>query len=639
MVPLVAILISGLCLSHSSFGLQIDPSRELVSAEIVAAGFVTPTGIALDPKTGRFFVAERTANRISIIEDRKPVPLFDEGFAISDDVPKWMRSRSAEYLQIMRPEFRSPQDIAFDEKGQMYVAEGGEGGRILQFQPLEKGEALAHIIPTPWMGPSRGYTSLALATNGRLFCTAGLSIEDKAFGFGSVLVRNPDGDWDLIDYGPFAHFSSLAFDEKTGILAVGESYDTDLVWYDADRETAVGGHDRISGVRHVALLPDGITIVARSHENGEWTIEEVDPITRESFQWISGLTAVGDLFVEPESGDLYVTLEEEGQVLRIRRMGELRSHDDHMLGRLLKKFEHDWVLPPKEWPEFFRRFIEKLELVRAVNERHTDRPALEITGARIPMTMSDFAQSIPVVAGKFKTTLLRPQGVEKDPIKEINFVILFPNNSMVTKDSVAPSLSLVRIEHESGLVRRTSFLPNRNGVKVSEEMSWADMPEVLVAFPSGYYVRPNHLTESDLLRVYFLGLGLGPDYWLDIHRLEGEMSRMVIEKSDGTRLDYKLEPYRESLKAGGETVLAAGITHFTKGWYRIGTKPVIWNRVEPESAAVKARHLRSLAQLQMFASSPSPSYRTTPGEPTPNELDFRRRVLIRAATRWQDVRM
>ena len=626
------------CLCVASFGLHLEPSREILSAEVVAVGLEEPMGMAFDPAHTVLYVAERRANRITKIEHRENAAVVENRFKLVRSIPAWAVPSQQKKKELFIPQLNQPQDIAFGSDGSCFVVEGGENGRLLKFDPLTDGLKQACIIPTPWMLGRFCYTSVALDKHNRLYVSS-QDVDKKAIlAYGSVMMREPDGNWWMIDHSPFAEFANVAIQGDT--LVVGENRMADISWYDADRQLEIGGMRRLEGLRYVTILADGTVLGGIERDNGTWSIVEIDPLHKAVWEWAGGLTEIGGLHGHPVDGDVYVSLMKEGKIMRFRRMdppvGEKKINK---IDALTHAFELEKALPPNEWPAFFRTFIEKLGVVKAVNqhgEGNGEGKDAASTGSEVPMTFDEFTRHLPVVAAKMKARLVSPSELEPDPIEEVSFLIFYPNKVAITQNTMAPSVSLFRAVRKSGKVIRTRFLPNKTGIDIDESMSWEDMPEMLVSFPSGYFAPETDLAEEGLVRAYFLGMGLGPDYWIDIQRIDKEKSLMRVEYPFGNKVEYALESYQESLSAGEESVLVAGLKAIDKGWYQVGRKPIMWHVVGYAEEVPSFKHGMPLVRAAKENVTINPSRASSSKDAFNRELDLCRKVILRAASRWKE---
>jgi sugar lactone lactonase YvrE len=633
----VGITLAGVAWMPAS-AMRIEPYREGLAVELLVQGLDGPAGMAVDPQSGHLHVVEKTGRRVAMIQERMIETRVQSEFEVVRSVPVWAVLEDRGLADWTAGQFRDPVDIAFDAEGRLWVAEAGMRGRLLCFDRIEDQFGYARVIASPWLEESVGYTSVQVDRHGRVYTTMQRVDDPGLLTMGRVAMREPDGEWYLIDYGPFAEFSNVQLSTDDGTLVFAEHRTADLTWYDADRRMLYGAMERVRGIRHVVLMADGTTLASLRHEDGTWSVVEIDPRYGRVWEWVGDLTEIGGLAAHPGNGEVYVSLLAEGRVMRLCRQGERRAAPENRLAGMMQQFEIEHALPPKEWPAFFREFIERLGMVEAVNEVWSSLNPVDRSFSQVPMSVDEFTTAIPVVAAKLRATLLSPAEMEPDPIVELSFVIFFPNQTVHTRQSVAPSVSLFRAEHRSGRVVRTRFLPTANGFPLTEDLDWDDLPEVLVSLPAGYYANQTGVSEDGLVRTYFLGMGLGPDYWVDVHRGDPNRNVMRVEGRNGERIEYALEPYPERCEAGGESVLVAGLKDVEKGWLAIGKSPVWWNVALGDEAPVLPMRNMERTQRQAWQGLdmvPSLAERTA-FNLSREQISFRRAVVLRAATRWPE---
>lgn len=611
----------------AAWALRLETSRELLAVDIVATGLQEPGGMAADPVYGELYVAERGAHRISLIRDKVRYPIIEGTFGLS----------AKENGPAQPTRLAGPLAIAFDADGRLYVAESEGPARLLRFEPLYEGLRQAVEILTPWYEVPQICTSIAADRAGRLYVTTKNRNSRVVTVFGTVMVRDTDGNWRLVDYGPFADFCNVAVDEEGRMLVVGERRQADLSWYEVKRQVELRSLEKLEGLRHLALLADGTTLATLSRADGTWSVVEVDGMSGRVWEWVGGLEEIGGLFAHPKTGDLFVALTGGGKIMRLRRLEPRKrtAAAGTPVGRMLRAFEMKNAVPPPEWPEFFRAFIERLGLVRAVNYHAPRQPSAAPQSDGVPLTIAEFASTVPVVAAKVRARLLSSAEVEPDPIEEISFLLFYPNCSMLTQQATAPSVSLFWARHQSGRIERSRFLPNKYGKVPDENMPWEQLPEMLFAFPAGFFAPETGLTEDGLLRVYFLGMGFGPDYWIDLYRDDVTRSRMVVGKADGVRVDYAIEPFLEAPEAGGQTVLVAGLRETDMGWHNLGADPIVWKIAHDETPVIRTRHSIEFGALaQAPLPTRPPVAETFLPQPVAVGQAFSRRIVLRAASRW-----
>ncbi len=646
--------------------LRINDAGQTFVAETVGSDLVAPAGLAVDPITGRLFVAEKGANRISLLNERARVTVLDQGFTIVSPMPAWALSSTATTARLREPVLRTPEDLDFDRQGRLYVAEGGVHGRLLRFEPFIQGALVASILFTPWSGMPYSYGSVAADNLDRIFVTA-RKTPGATLVFGSVMMCDARGCWFVAGYGPFADFSNVAVDATRSALVVGERRRGDLHWFDPERQAELAALEHLDGLRHVEFWMDGRTLATICREDGTWSLLLVEPLAGTVSELVGGLGPVGGIAVHPYSGEIYITQSEAGTVLRLRPAGEAVEEvtGDDYVTQLNRAFEIKHSLPPREWPSFFKSYIDSLDIVDPVDPMPgggtpgTVPPATQPETAadatedslledalthdpprRIPMTLEELVSLVPIAAAKFKAEPMGTNAPAGDPIAEVSFLIFHPNQAQLLQKATVPSVSLFRATHRSGSEAYTKFMPNKDGHILRDDTPAAELPEMLFSFPTGYYMPESSAGEEGMVRVYFLGMGLGPDYWLDIDRTGRAQSRMMVENDDGTKHYYRLQPYPEKRRAGGESVLIAGLEMFSGGWLQVAAQPVLWTFVNSDATEGIIRHWTATMTLDpgniLTAPTVGPAY---DGSLAQSEINLCRKLVLRAAARWKDLRL
>lgn len=606
-----------------------------VANEVVADGLMDPAGLAVCPISKRLFVAERGADRISVVHAHQAVPVLVSGhFMINGWAGPYDEVRELNSEKLQEPRFHTPQSLAFDGEGRLFVGESGPDARLLRFEPVGDGLAMARLIQTPWQGQGVAYDHLAVDESGVLYCSTRKG-NKGGLTAGSVVARDVNDRWALVDYGPFSLCGGVAVHPNGTLMVALDDKRNELVWYDAERGLELGSTEMPGKAKFAAILPDGNAVVAAQMNDQSWSLVEVQPAQGKLMEWVGGLGRIGGLHVNPLNGDIYVSLPDSGRIMRFRSLAD-EPRDENAVDRLLHVFEIEKALPPKDWPEFFREFIENLGVISTV-----DGAGGAGSGAgRNGMSIDEFTDQIPVIAGKFSCRLVSPPELDPDPIEELSFVLLCPNRNMRMKGGVSPSVSLFHAVRRSGRVSQTHFLPGAGAGMLSDDMDWRNLPDVVVSLPAGYSAGYNPMTAPGLLRVYFMGMGLGPDYWIDVNRKDVEQNALVVENPDGTRIHYRLDPHKESFRAGGSSVLMAGLQGVRHSW-RLLDRGCILNHIagtgdlplKTRSLELMAKNLQHLGQpvpKQLQACLPQDTDKASP------RTAFQGRVLVRAVTRWEN---
>ncbi len=630
-------ILAGLILTFftvNSGAVWLDSEGSPVTANIIVIGLNEPQGLLYDDALETLFVAEQGANRIVAVKDRVVVPIASQTlmmnkayYVMYGDGSKKPGPRTHLYLN-------KPSGIVFDSQGMMYVSEyNPEGGRLIQFSNIEENQMVAHEIKSPYMRSSHGYTGMSIDPRDRLYVSAVAMQTNSLFSFGSVIMKDNSDTWWMIDSGPFAEFSNVAVAPDGHTIAVAEMRNGDLSWYDTHSRQLVANIDVIEGIRHIALLSDGTTIATIERANGNWGVVEVDPLARRMKDWAGDLPRIGGLAVHPTKREVFISLVDDGKVMRLMRYGEKKAISRNKLMELSHTYRLKEALPPHEWPEFFKKFIEKLDVVRTVN-KYGMRTA-DADDARPTLTINEFSEALPVVAGKMKATLIGMPDQEPDPIEEVAFALFYPNQNTVAEQEPAPGISLFSVKHRSGKIKASNPMPGPSG-KLHEGMKLEDMPDMIVYLPNGHYSTKSTQTGHGQLRVFYLGMGLGPDYWLDIDRYKPEESFMIVERRDGSKVKYALTPYEERLEAGRHSILVAGVTPHQTEWFELGKGAIRWNLIKEEMKAPRFRHTMTMDDLKKSGLQLSGQRSRAQAEIVDESIsELQRRIILRSATRWK----
>jgi hypothetical protein len=533
-------LVAGLGLPMAN-ALRTEGERVPLSVATAAEGLMEPMGLAVDPRDGQLYVAERAGNRISRVSGTAPQTFIGRDFSVVPDRGAPEKANAVSRLE-------APTSIAMDDQGFTYAVDGAGEGRLLRFSRPDDGVVRAVVLSTPLDGHGQMYSSVSVDRSRKMYVTAQQSVQGDSSGYGAVLLRHPDGAWWMVDYGPLARFSNVAFDPKGEIMVVAERLKADAAWYHAERHWMMGSMDGLNGIRHVAVLADGTSLAALICGDGTWCLVEMDAARGVTREWLSGLGEIGGLAADVKDDAVYVSLPREGRVLRVTRAAtDGIVHEP--LRDLELAFQGRHLVAPREWPSFFKQFMDKLGVVKAIDGKGeaADERAL---------TVEQFTDSMPVVAGKFKARMLSPPEMEEDPVEEISFLILYPKKISDGAHRAQPSVSLMRAVHRSGAVRKTTFLGGGFGGRAGGTM---------VTFPTGFFVPPSELGEKGHCRVCFVGMGMGPDYWMDIHLVHRDRNMLVVEKSSKLRIEYVLDAFDD-----GGAVLVAGSAGPTDTWFSLG---------------------------------------------------------------------
>lgn len=551
--------------------MRLIPSTYRFVVETMAEDLQSPCGMALDPQSGDLLFAEKSANRISIIHEKTSYGLIRSGLEITKGLGRNGLGSHRAGGHWETPRLRRPSDLAFDSKGRLYVTEAIQGGRLLRFPDIHESTQLAEIVSTPRNSKEIGYNAVTVARDERVYIAAAKNIDSANQLFGSLMSLDREGNWWMIDYGPFTDFSRPVVSKDGKSLVVCERRHADLQWYDTESEIIFSEIPKLNGIRHIALLNNNLTIGAIEQDDGTWSIVECDPKQDQVVEWLGGLGAIGGLLAHPDRPELYVSLSEEGKIIKLTVQNWPDQLPDQ-IAQLRKQDRDKKYLPPEQWPEFFKPFIENLNVIQPVNSHGFAQSKRSME----KVTMGEFAKAIPIISGKFKAELKAGNNVKhsKDPIEEFQFILFAPKANLITRKALVPRISLFYAKHKSGRVKTTSFMHDLMGMKLEDIKTWEEMPEVIMSFPTGYYLEPAPQSPASQIRICFAGMGLGADYFVDINPRNPKRNKMVVETSEQENAHYQLTCFPDRYGNEGQSILIANIDQLEKHWYNLGNRPI-----------------------------------------------------------------
>ena len=580
--------------------IRLEPSNVRVAVDLIAADLKGPTGIVADPELDLLYVAESRGNRIVQIQNKQKQTFIGGDFQIdAESLPHYFRLNNDEEASWSAAGFRSPYDIGFDSSNRFYVAEDGAGGRLLRFDDFAASGAEATIVRTPLKGGDYGYSSILFDPDDRFYLTARKNKPTREVPFGNVLMRDNHYSWWMIDYGPFADFAPLSIDRTGRYMIIGEQRIADIVWYDLQREVPIGEMKQLYGLRHLASLADGSTMAIIERDDKTWSLVEIDPLKAMVYEWIGDLPRIGCLYTHPRTDDLYASQPDEGKVVRFRKLQEDTTERGNKLDKLRMKFEDQNNYPPERWPKFLKSFFQELDVLVPVD--FTKNPRLRIPDKPSPrrhMTLEQFAEMLPLIAGKFKATYTSKNGNKpRNPITEISFLMLAPSSRLFSKRSTVESLSLLSVTRADGKSTNTRILHDILGASPRARRNLPVASEQVFTDPLGFISGSVPLHVTNRVRLVFTSVIVGPEYEFDLYANQHEKSVMKVIYKQRTD-KYSLEPLKEDPAAGGESFLVANCQEIDYGWHALGDTAIIDKIVIGEGPEMKFRHAVNFNNVQ-----------------------------------------
>lgn len=552
----------------------------------LAEGLQRPHGVAIHPQTGDIYVSERGSGRIVVLRNGRPEPALAPGWTVSEDLPRWAISDSMPLSAWMSPALNQPGPIAFSTNGTLFVAEQTPQGRILEFRPDAQGlytQAIA--VPVPWLDQEFQWRDLQVDALNRLFIAGADEVGSDFMKFGSALVREANGDWWVIDFGPFANFGPFALSAREDVMVLGDRNRGKLSWWEVHRHIMLGGVPDSTGraeLQALALYPDGAFIIGQLDAPGQAVLKRLDPFNFQQTTLATGFRSIGDIAMDRPNARYYVTDPEAGKVLECTLPPSVRFNEAAM--RQIVRAVDGMMGMTEEAPAFLGNFFEQLQSAAQdllpEDSTHT-----------IQFNLSDIAGKMPIVAGRIRAAV-EVAGAEEDPIEQVEFFLLFPSKVVMTDVAVSPSMSFFSARRKSGKVEQTK--PLFQGDVGVYRLSGTNVSRVASA-PGGLHIPivVCGLDEADggiYVNLSFLGAGIYGDYYLTLFQGPREQTAKLVVKSptsESGNITYEASFMDEATIEGMDgsvtreqvsNLLVAGFgagggVNRSVGWLRLGQFP------------------------------------------------------------------
>ena len=494
---------------------------------VLAEGLQEPQGVALDSATGDIYVSEQGSGKILVLRNGKPESALASGWVVSNELPRWAISDQTPLETWMAPALQKPGALSFSSNGTLFVSEQIPNGRILEFYPNGQGQfGVAKGVPVPWLDQEFQWRDVFADRGGRLYIAGADEVGSEFMKFGSALMREKNGDWWVIDFGPFADFSTFAISERQDVMVLGDRNKGSLSWWEVDRHIMLGGSPESTGragLSSLAIYPDGSFLLGEQTAPGAAVLKRMDPFTGQQTTLAEGLKSVGDIEMDRKNGRYLVTDPAGGRLLEYTPNPPIRFNEAAM--RQIVRSVEGMMGLPTEAPAFLNTFFERLQ--SAAKDIMPD----ESTHA-VQFNLSDIAGKMPIVAGRIRATV-EVEGAEEDPIEQLEFFLLFPSKVVMTETAVSPSMSFFSARRKSGKVEQTKpvfqgdvgvyRLSGTNIAKVASAAGGVHVPVVVCGMEQadgGVYVN-----------LSFLGSGVYGDYYLTLFQGPREQKAKLIVKS------------------------------------------------------------------------------------------------------------
>jgi len=595
------LVLGGMQWAHAGVqGIELQPLDRIegeYEAYIYAEGMRSPDGLDFHPVTGELYVAEEDAGRISVVRQGSSIPVIDDDWSVEDDLPQWAVNENKPRNYWLHDRLRSPEGLAFSPEGHLYVTEDIPDGRVLEFISDEKGRfKKARAIPVPWFYKGFAWEGITISADGRLFLAGSAAESGPSLFFGVVLMRDLNGDWWVVDYGPFAGFSSVSLSREQDILVVSEEVSGSITWWDTLRHRAVGTVQRsFPNLEGTLVLSDGSIAAAqestsRSSDDdssaesglGGGRLIRINPKDGATRTLAEGFSTIECVNASPETGYLYVSENGTGLVIELRPKKRVQSKG-YLLESTVRASEIATGLPPKKWPPFLKGFFRDLGINPRDEVVRTAEQGQSFDGPN-SYTLVEVGEAIPLIAGQVHTQPSYRNGVN-DPITDIDFIVLFPNRAVKMNGDATPGLSFFSARRASGEVDRTYSIERLKAYKFDSLQGWTHYHDNATMFlpTASCSVRP--IEDGLDISLAFLSLGDGEDYYMHLTCGKENTGRLTVDSKSGMRASYGVDFTEETLDgAAYHTLVVAGFSETESdqpGWLNIGNWPLGYS-ISPE---------------------------------------------------------
>ena len=502
-----------------SYGSTPPVVIEMTSA-VLADGLQGPDGCAISPYSGSIYFSEEEAARIVRLDpDGQSRVLIDAGTPIYE----------SEGGRMVRGQpLRSPEGIALDRAGRLYVVEDIPDGRLIRFDMpafAHLGSIIGESIPLPAPAPGYAWESIALGPRDELLL-AGSNMEaffsDRSIAYmftGALLYRDANQQWWMPLHRPLDSFSGACFDsDGNNAFFISESMgylgcidlQTNVVrtWFTEQWMDSPEG---------VTCLPDGTAIVAS--ENGTlWRVDPLDCRTSVFHEFDQDIESVvwdgarNRFLVVADGAGMLLSLDDVNFGAHLKVQGKV----------IFEETTHE-IQIPEVCPDYLASLLELCQFDVARPEQ--------------PISFRQFVRNVKLFAMDADAELLPSSDPVADPLDKVQFVIFTPQLFGVDMGELMGPTSGFVARHDSGALDRTRLYPRNMMSFDMWEGKFTVFQRQKIPLP---YPCATRLTPEGIVSVSFMGFGEAPDYHVIINMKDPSQAYMVAMHLDGTYQEYRL---------------------------------------------------------------------------------------------------
>jgi len=508
-----------------------EPVQFFQQVSPIADGFRSLDGLAVDKESGNIYVTEEdVASIICIQPDGSKEVLLDSSTPVYEG-KGFSRKRVAG--------LRSPEGLALDRDGNLYVVEDLPGGRVLTFNiQIEKGRTRrsGKIVPVPIQNSGIAWESIDIGPEGELLL-AGSTVEafprdmgKEGIFRGVVLYRDTAGEWWMPMNDAMTSYSAGSFTPDGKVAYFACELTGDVGCLDLQSHTLRTYHaDRIfKSPEGLCALPDQSVLVAE--EGGK--IYRLDPIAdRIQMVYDNGKT-IESVQWDPVAHRLLVTDDQQGILwgLKLKKGLDYGLAKKSIRNILFKAQATPLEMIPDHCPSYLSRVLRL--------------GGYDPDGKDPDIAFQDFARQYSLVSIDADAMLLSSAKPVDDPIKRIQFVIVAPYMMGIQSGQLLWSSSVFAAVKESGEMLKTELVPRQILGGDLLERSCTPIGGETVTVPMPISARVN---AEGIASVNFMGMGVTPDFYLILNTVEPNDSYLVIiEAGSVQQYALHLPPYNDS---------------------------------------------------------------------------------------------
>ena len=511
-----------------------EPEPPEIFGQISAAakGFHGPDGIACDEESGDIYVSEENAATIVRIKpDGSKQVVFDSSTPLYEE---------QESSRKKVPGLRSPEGLALDGKGRLYVVEDVPGGRLISFDVKERpanSRPSGKIVPLPIEESRFAWESIDVGPAGELLL-AGSTMEsvlsefeqEGVFGLffrGAVLYRDAQGAWWMPLNHAMASYSAVCFspDGNYAFFACEVPGDVGCMDLRSHKLRTYFASKTFQSPEGLCPLPDGSALVAE--ESGK--IYRLDPMVDAVQLLYDNKSTIESVHWDGAHHRLLATDDQKGTLvaLELKPGLDFRSSFGLFPGMIRDIPFEEQSTPVEMIPERCPDYLAKVLKLGGYDPFQKDKE----------IEFRDFARKYCLVAIDAEATLFTDDQAVEDPIKRIQFVIVAPYLVGVQEGELIWSSSGFTAVKESGQIMKTELAQRQVIQGDLMESRFLPIGGQKIALPMPFSARIN---SDGIASINFMGMGVTPNFFLVLNTVEPNQSVMVVMQPDQRPQQYKL---------------------------------------------------------------------------------------------------